>query len=82
MVLRKINGRIKGHFIASCLRKKKRSFVSALLRILNLYFQGEICNIYKCRYCNYYHVGHKTKKVIKILKYINTIPNLTLFHSR
>ena len=79
MVLRKITYKLKNYFYRSCKHKKPRSFLNAILFNMKIFIkQKEILDLYKCRFCNKYHCGHKNTQTTKTLNYINSIPKLTL----
>lgn len=80
MVLHKINSKLKYNILRSCKWKTKRSFFSALFKIVNLrLFSNEKLEMYKCRYCSRYHVGHTPKKITKKhMKQIDQYYKITL----
>ena len=78
MVLAKKTSLLFSHFIRSCKCKKKHTLYSAILKTFLLKFKKVNVNIYHCRFCNNYHIGHKTKREIKKWIEINKIPTITL----
>lgn len=57
-----------------CLRKKQYVFVEDAYDVISK-LNDQTLTVYKCKYCNMYHIGHdiKTKKIINGVncKYIN-----------
>lgn len=80
MVLAKMTGLVKGYLIASCLRKKPYTLFKAIIKVINT--PTERLNIYKCRFCNNYHVGHLSKRAKYMKNRMNRIPRLTLIDIR
>jgi hypothetical protein len=64
---------LRRNYVASCKRKRKYSFVSAIFRFLNLKFKGSKVTIYKCIYCGNYHVGGKHRNTHKRFKRLSKI---------
>lgn len=77
MIMYKLKSKLKYYYSRSCLRKKNYTFLNALKKKIQLIFQKEYVNVYKCRFGNHYHVGHKMKNE-KLIKQINNIPTFTI----
>lgn len=84
MVLLKINTKIKKLFIGGCIRKKKYTLKKAIERMNYLKSVDKVkskqLNVYKCSFCEQYHVGHISQSTLNKYESIKNLPKFTLYH--
>lgn len=74
MVSKKIKNRLKQYIQRSCKRKKQYNLFTGILRLLILKKKNNgKPNLYKCSFCNFYHVGNTWKRTSKKIKYYKNV---------
>ena len=74
MVSKKIKNRLRKHIKRSCRCKAQYNLFIGLYRLFILRFKNNgNPNLYKCSYCNHYHVGNTGKITLKRVKYFENV---------